>query len=79
MGPAHPSGLNASQIDTSFHRLRHRTVPSADMRAIPYEMYINRNLNSSPLLAASNEVDLATTLPRPFAPIRRKSIPEDDW
>ena len=79
---------NSTQIDASFHRLRHRTVPPGEVRATnnPYNeiIHMNRNMNASPFIAVNlnnnnNECadNLNGILPRPFAPLRRKGSPTE--
>jgi len=81
--PKHSAIQNSTQIDASFHRLRHRTVPPGEVRAVSLfnDMHMNRNLTTSPFMAvnASNEdlKNLNGILPRPFPPVRRKSSPTE--
>jgi hypothetical protein len=81
--PKNSAIQNSTPIDASFHRLRHRTVPPGEVRAVNLynDMHMNRNLTASPFLAvnANNEdVDnLNGILPRPFPPVRRRSSPTE--
>lgn len=84
--PKHTNATqNSTQIDASFHRLRHRTVPPGEMRAVNLynDMHMNRNLNAPPFIAVNvNNNECADNLnngilPRPFVPLRRKGSPTE--